>query len=248
MNIKNILRTSERFVGNNSPAILTGIGVAGTVATAVLTGKASVRAHEILREEPVTTPQDKVKLVWKEFVPPVLVGSVTITSIVFANRIGTRRAAALAAAYSVSEKAFSEYKEKVVEKIGEKKEQVIKDEVAQKQVLDKPQKTSDVIVVGDNEILVYEPLNDRYFKSTMERLMQAQNKVNHERLNQNYISLNDFYNAAGLKTTGMGEQLGWNLDHALELDFSTVLTEDNRPCLVMGYVFPPIPDYYRFRG
>jgi hypothetical protein len=95
----------------NSTAILTGMGVSGTVATAYLTGRASFRAAHIIRNEEVlyevntendgnsigverfhhVSTSDKVKLVWKLYIPPVGVGLGTISSIVMANRSLPRR-------------------------------------------------------------------------------------------------------------------------------------------------------------
>ena len=117
------------LIEQNSTGILTGVGVAGTISTAVLTARASFKAAEVLREdkERVLPEIDletryKIKRVWKLYVPPVAVGIITISSIILANRVAGKQAAALAAAYSVSERALSEYREKVIEKIGESKE------------------------------------------------------------------------------------------------------------------------------
>ena len=142
MNLSRILKL-EKFIADNSPNILTAIGVAGTVTTAILTGKATLRASDILEEHRILhkkndhyerDARETVYLVWKEFIPPVGMGVITISSIILANRIGTRRAAALAAAYSVSERAFSEYREKVSERLGAGKETEIRDELAQERI------------------------------------------------------------------------------------------------------------------
>ena len=111
-------------ISRNSPAILTGLGCAGVLTTAILTGRATLRASEILKMEapdeqlPVT---EIVKLTWKVFIPPVLVGASSITCIIGSNSINQRRNAAISALYSLSETAFREYKEKVVEEIGKNK-------------------------------------------------------------------------------------------------------------------------------
>lgn len=254
MNIHKILKHTEKFVGDNSPAILTGLGVAGTVATAALTAKASFKAYERLQGETLRqneslnlndlTVKDRFKLVWKLYIPPVLTGCVTITSIVFANRIGTRRAATMAAAYTLSERAYSEYREKIVEKLGEKKESDAKQEIAQKRVETDPPK--DVYVTGEGEVLFLDVFGGRYFKSTMEDVKKAQNDTNYEVLNFGYASLNEFYQRLGLPHTQSGEEFGWTSEDKLELEFSSALTADQKPCITFEFVKLPIRGYHKF--
>ncbi len=62
----------------------------------------------------------------------------TIVCIVGSSKAGGRRTTAAVAAYSLTERAFSEYKEKVVEQIGKGQEQKIRDEIVQDQVDKKP--------------------------------------------------------------------------------------------------------------
>ena len=50
MNFSNLHRKTQRVVSDNAASILTGIGVVGTVATGVLTAKASFKAAAIIRE------------------------------------------------------------------------------------------------------------------------------------------------------------------------------------------------------
>jgi hypothetical protein len=61
-----------------------------------------------------------------------------------------------------------------------------------------------------------------------------------------YVSLNDFYYEIGLRSTAMGDDLGWNIDKGLiELGFSTQLSEDGSPCLVVDYQVAPMYNYGR---
>jgi hypothetical protein len=89
MTIKTILQASEKFLIDNSPGILTGLGVAGTVTTAVLTGKAAYSSALDIQAEWNTgghknniPAKDKIALVWKNFIPPAAVGVVTIAAII----------------------------------------------------------------------------------------------------------------------------------------------------------------------
>lgn len=259
-------RAFEKQVADNSPAILTAWGVTGTLATAYLTGKASFKAAELIRQDMIfrdndwkfksemgvpyemaypLAPADAARLVWKLYIPAACTGVVTIACIVAANRIGNRRAAAMAVAYSVSEKAFTEYKEKVVEQIGKNKEKKVRDEIAQDRVTANPPSQEVIVTGGDLDVLCYEMYTGRYFKSNMEELKAAQNAINHQIINHNYASLSDFYDRIGLNRTQVSEEMGWNLDKALELTFSTVMAENNQPALAFSYQVEPIRNYFR---
>lgn len=253
MTLANYIKRFERILTDNSPAILTAIGVTGTITTAVLTGRATVKATRILdNEEYILEMQDvppldwreKVDRTWKLYLPAVATGMLTVGCIIGANRIGTRRAAALATAYSLSEKAFIEYKDKVIETIGDKKEQRVRAEVAQDQINANPVSTREVIITGAGDVLCYDAITGRYFESSVESLRKAQNDINQQILSSMYATLSEFYGLIGLRATEYSSEVGWNMDNMLELEFSTTISEDNRPCISMGYKIYPIRGFY----
>lgn len=255
MNIQGLAKHVERVAVDNSPAILTAIGVTGTVTTAIFASKASFKAADIIREmesedgvleDPKQRLVERTKATWQLYIPAVGVGTATIACIVFANQIGTRRAAAMAAAYSMSEKAFSEYREKIVEKVGATKEQEARDEIAQERVERNPL-GSQVIVMNDREVLCFDQYTGRYFNSDMETLKQAQNKINYRMIRENYASLNDFYDCVGLDWVPTGDDIGWNSEQMLELSFTTVLSDDQRPCIAIDFHTVPVRNFYRNR-
>lgn len=254
MTLSSIASRATKLITDNSPAILTAIGVTGTVTTAYLAGKASFKAAEIIADAENESyginnrplePKEKVELVWRLYIPSIGVGISTVMCIIGANRIGTRRAAAMAAAYTLSEKALDEYKEKVVETIGKNKEQRIRDEIAQDRVNSNPPSSSGVIVTSGGDVLCYDMFSARYFQSSMETLKKAQNDLNYKILNDFYASLTDFYDLIGLSRTGLSDDLGWNSDKLLELRFSTIMSEDQRPCIAIDFNVSPVRDYFR---
>lgn len=236
----------EKAIFDNSPLILTAIGVTGTITTALLTAKGTFKAAEILQQdaledEPV---ENVVKLIWKCYIPAVGTGLITITCIIAANRIGTRRAAALAAAYSMSEKMFSEYKDKVVEKFGDKAEISVRDEIAQERVSKNPVSRNEIIMTNGGVVLCYDSITGRYFESSIEFLRKAQNDINERILNNMYASLHEFYEIIGLAPTEWSSEVGWNTNTMFELSFSTTLADNNKPCISVDYRFFPTRDYY----
>lgn len=234
----------------SSTTVLTGMGVTGVVTTAYLTGRASFKAAELIRREEIVktlppdklTNKEKVKLVWPLYVAPISVGCTTITAIVVANHTASKRIAALTVASGISERALTEYKAKVLEKLGEKKEMAIRDEVAQDRV--NATENKEVLVVGAGEVLCFDMYTGRYFQSTVEKIRQAENKINFEILNHLYASLSSFYNEIGIPATQYSDEVGWNgLTDRFEVRFSTVMSPDNRPCIAMEFTRPPMPEY-----
>lgn len=243
MTFSDALKRLSKFSADNSPAILTAIGVAGTVTTAILTAKASFKAVRIIDDLDRPSRSDKVKAVWPHYIPAIGVGCISIGCIIMANGIGTRRAAGMATALTLSERAFSEYKEKVVERLGENKEREVRDEIAQDRVNKNP--FNEVVIVGDGNVLCYDAYTGRYFFSSMEDLKKAQNDINYRVLNDYYASLTDFYSKIGLDRTSFSDEVGWNSDKMLELNFSATLTESGKPCIVVDFATSPIRDFYR---
>ena len=230
-------------ISRNSPAILTGLGCAGVLTTAILTGRATLRASEILKME---TPDEQlpateiVKLTWKVFIPPVLVGASSIACIIGANTINTHRNAALAALYSLSETAFREYKEKVVEEIGRNKELKVRDSIAQDRVTTNPVGDRTIIFTGNGEVLCYDALCDRYFKSSAEKIRQEVLKLNEDLRNDMWLDLNDLYYAIGLPSTKLGNQVGFDIDKGyIQVDYTGTLTPEGQPCLSIDMTVYP---------
>lgn len=257
MNLGTIARLAEKYVADNSPHILTGIGVAGTITTAVLTGQASMKAARMIDQEQyridIHEPKghtlewrEKFFIVWKLYIPPVTLAAVTVTSIVLANQIGTRRTAAMASAFVTANRMAEEYQKKVVEKLGETKEQQIRSEVNQERLRNDPVESKQIIITGGGNVLCYEPFTGRYFDSSMEDLKQAMNDTNYMVLNYGYASLSDFYDKVGLPHTEHSDEMGWRSDRGLiDMSFDTNLATDGRPCLTFDYGVEPIRNFYK---
>jgi hypothetical protein len=239
---KTIITRSKRKLQKNSPGLLAAVGASGTLITAYLVGKASFQACDIIRaheleegaaDDTLERVKENTRLVWKLYVPSGVSCAVTIGCIFASTRIGSRRTAAMAAAYSLSEHAFREYREKVVEHIGEKKEMAIRDEIAANSVANNPPK--EIVVVGAGSVLCCELHTKRYFLSDMQSLSKAQNEINFRIVNALYVTLDDFYDLIGLDHTLMSDTMGWDSDRLLELDISTILSPDGRPCIAFSY-------------
>ena len=254
LNVSKLCKDAKVMVSKRSPEILTGLGIAGMITTTVLAVKATPKALDLIaRAEDEKfdnghgdklTVSEKMKVAWKPYIPAAITGIASISCIIGASSVHAKRNAAIAAAYNLSQTALTEYKEKVVETIGEKKEQAIKDKIAKDKIKKDPVSKSEVIVTGKGNTLCYDAFNSRYFYSDIDQIKRAINELNRIMLNQMYVSLNDFYDELNLKHSGNGDELGWKLDDGfIEVDFSSQLSDDGRPCLVIEYMVAPRYDY-----
>ncbi len=236
----------------HSPEILTGVGIAGMLTTVVLAVRATPKALRLIDEKKADIPEEEsiprleaVKAAWKVYVPAVLTGILSTICLIGANSVNQRRNAAIAAAYSLSESALKEYRKKVVETIGERKEQAIRDDIAKDRITENP--VREVIVSDRGSTLCYDSLSGRYFKSDIEKLRRIVNDLNRRMRDEMFISLNDFYCAVDnpdLGPTKLGDMLGWNIDKGyIDLNFSSQLTTDGMPCLVLDYTVVPEYEY-----
>lgn len=240
----------KKLVGDNLPAILTGLGVAGSISSVVLAVRVTPEAHRRIMDAQSETTEDitigdKVKLTWMLYVPAATTLSITIASVIAAHSVNTRRQVAIASLYAVTEKALVDYREKVVQELGKKADTKVRDELAKDYIMSAPMATAEVFITNTGESLFLDSMTGRYFKSDMQTVRTAVNDVNEEINKFNSCSHNDFYHKIGLPSVAIGEEHGWNVDQKLELNYSAQIAEDDTPCIVLEYLSFPVRNYYR---
>ena len=268
-NLSNLFKTIKAGTMKHSPEILTGIGIAGMITTTVLAVKATPKALKLIDAkkrdifdnldpedipgnstdytEVSLTPLEVVKTAWKPYIPVAVTCVASVTCLIGASSVNAKRNAALATAYELSKTALSDYKEKVVETIGEKKEKTIREKVAQKKVDENPSGKSEVIITGNGDVLFLEPASMRYFKSDIESVRKIINDLNYRMTTgmEEYISLSELYDEIGLSHTVTSDDMGWNIykDGPIDIDFPAAKTDKGEPCLMLEYNVSPRYDY-----
>ena len=253
LNLSKVAKNMQHTLGKYSPQILTGIGVAGMITTVVLAVKATPKALELIEDKKEEldagelTVVDTVKVAWKPYIPAAVTGVLSTICIIGGNAVGTRRTAALAAAYKISETALHEYKDAIVETVGEEKAKEVKEKVTQNKLDKNPVVEKQIIVTNKGSFLCYDSLSGRYFQSDIETIRKAQNDINDYLFSEDYASLNMFYDFLGLEHTRLGAELGWKIDSGtLQIEFDSTLASDKSqgiapgtPCLVLDYNVAP---------
>lgn len=248
MNVQLKLKHIRDLANTNSPVILTGLAVGGACLTTYLAIKGAFKASEVLNEESASrhvdrelmTNQDKFVLTYKFYAPAAVTLVGTSACMVMATKIGLNRTAAMAGALAITQRGNDQYRDKVKELLGEKKNIAVNDGVAQDQVANTATPT---IIMSGTDQLFFDRWSGRYFPSTMEKVNQALNDFNKDMLYGHYCSLSEFYSRIGLEDTTQSDDIGWNSrDPLLELVFTTVL-KDDKAVVAFAFEGPPTPGF-----
>lgn len=250
-NFSKFIQDARASVVKHSPEILTGIGIAGMITTTVLAVRATPKALQLIEEEKrredkdELTPVETVKAVWKCYIPAAITCVTSAACLIGASSVHVKRNAALATAYKLSETALTEYREKVIETIGEKKEQVVREKVNQEQIDKNPVVNNEIIITGEGTSLCLDPISKRYFESDIELIRRVENELNRRMLHDicGSASLNEFYGEIGLEYTDIGDELGWNTEHLIDLSITPGMAKNGKPCLVIGHNNAPKWDF-----
>ena len=249
----NFISALKPFMVKHEPELLTGLGITGLVFSTIWGVKATVSAVRAIDKKKKQLKVKKlpvketIKTTWKFYIPVAISTAVSIPCIIGGNCIYSKRNAALAAAYTLSETALQQYQDKVTEIVGDKKAKEIHESISG----DNIEKSytngkSSVVVTGDGDSLFYEPLTDRYFKTSWNKILKAANELNAQAANDmfGYITLSDWFEKIGLPATEISDNLGWSIEKhgvkgLIDVTIDSHLTEDNIPCGAIYYMNRP---------
>lgn len=247
-----LIKSTKYALSKRSPEILIGLGIAGMFTTVILAVKATPKAMELIegeeeRREEELSKVDVVKTCWKCYVPAATMGVVSTACILGGHSVHARRTAAIATAYKVTETAFSDYRDTVIETIGEEREKKVRTEAHQKQVDREPVHNDDTVLLKDDTFLCMDAFSGQIFESNEREIKEAINVVNAIMNTDLYASVNDFYDALGIRYTDAGATFGWNMyrEGLVRYHISSCV-EKGRPILVVSFDNQPNKDFATF--
>lgn len=238
----------------HSPEILLVAGVVGIVTSAVMACKATTKVndvlanakeqtdkvHQVLADETIPAEQyseedgkKDLAIIYvqtglnlvKLYGPSVILGTLSIASILASNNIMRKRNIALAAAYTAVDSSFKDYRKRVVERFGEQLDKELRYDIKAEEV--------ETIVTDENgnETVVKEVVNVAHDKSEYAKcfdeynpnwtkqadlnycfVKQVQNFLNDKLKSESFVFLNDAYAALGFPKTTAGQLVGWIYD------------------------------------
>ena len=132
-----------------------------------------------------------------------------------------------------------------METIGEKKEQEVRDKVAQERIDKKGDPGPDFLILEDGRTKCYDAYTDRYFWSDMHRIKNAVHEINAQLLDEMFVPVSEFYYAIGLNDIPATTSCGWHVDRCrkIELEYSSRLTPKGEPVLAIAFRTLPTNDF-----
>ena len=255
--LKSVNGVTSKAVMKHSPEILVVAGIAGMVVSAVLACKATTKVAEILDETKgtldtihegmetgaingqeytnedgkkdtvVVYAQTGMKLA-KLYGPAIILGTLSITSILASNNILRKRNVALGAAYAAIDKSFKEYRGRVIERFGEQVDTELKygikakkfEEIEVDPETGKEKKVKKTVMVADpnlqSDYAVYFDSKSRNYETNPDynrMFLKAQQAFANDKLQtRGHLFLNEVLDDLDLPRTPAGQIVGWTKD------------------------------------
>lgn len=238
----------------HSPEILVGAGIVGVVASTVMACKATLKVNEVVDEHNHTIEkihvaaekgvteagqeytaedckkdltiayvQTGVKMA-KTYAPAVAVGTLSIASILTGHNMLRKRYIATAAAYTMLDKSFKDYRGRVIERFGKELdhelrynikakevEEVVVNEDGTETVIKKTVNAVDPNTIDDTSRIWHEG-NTGWTKDANHNLLflkKQQAYANDILKTRGYLYLNEVYEMLGFNTVPYGQVIGW---------------------------------------
>lgn len=223
-------RSLAQCLKKSSPSIIAVVASAGVVGTAILAIKATPKAIEEVKASSrcnhdgdpyAATLSEKVKSALPYYAPAIAMGVATIVCIMASNLLNRRQQASVAAAYNLISRQYDQYKKKTQEIYGRETHDRIMRELAVEKVDDDHTIFSPSIIgsgsldfedAPEERLLFYDGLSERYFESTIGKVLQAEYHLNRNLCLRGNVSLNEFYNFLDIEEVPGGDDIGWFID------------------------------------
>lgn len=198
----NWLNAVGDYIREHKSKIAFGAGVVLTGATTVLAVNATPKAMGSIEEKTAEkgselTVWEKVKASWKHYILPTATEILGLTCLFYGKSIDMKATGTALALADASQKLLKTYTEKVVEEIGEKKEEEVRhaavEERARKDFATyKPRPSEDASLL-DGDSWYYYPYIGKKFISSKIKIKAAENVINEKINEDDYAALDDFF-------------------------------------------------------
>lgn len=248
------------FFKKNNPAILIGFSVASMATSIIFAIKDTPKALQLKKDveykiKRKLTKFETLKVCGRCYIPTISFAVLSAGCSMAAHSIHVKRRAAMATAYAMTETAFKEYKDQVVESIGKNKEKEICTNVARKQT--EATQASDISKAyntGMGETLFFDTLTKKTFFSNQQNVLASINEANESIIQSGSISLNDYCDFMHMprlyyeKDGTDGDSVGWNaFDGMIDIikPMPSTTLDDGRACIVIYHNKIPKDGYWK---
>lgn len=243
-------KMKKLYFKRHASTILTCMGGVGVIVTSVIAVKSTPKALYLLEEAEKQkgsqlTKLETIKVAGPVYIPAVVSGAASIACIFGANILNKRQQAALMSSYAFLDNSYKEYRKKVDELYGEGTDIQVKEEIAKDHYQDIDIQTNEI------EQLFYDAYSNQYFKSTKEKVLEAEYEINKTIAVNGGAYLYEFYELLGIPYGKHLKELGWSqgilsaMYWTYWLDFyhRDITTEDGLDCCMIVMEQEPVVDF-----
>lgn len=262
--LQKTMHKSAACLKRNSTTILTVIAAVGVVGTTVAAIKATPKAMKLLEKasdekNDELTKLEVVKIAAPVYIPTVAIGVSTIVCMFGANTLNRKQQAALVSAYALVSNSYKEYKDKLKELYGEEAHQNIVDSIVKEKTKDAKITSESLCCTSSLDVdedesdirLFYDEFSQRYFESTLAKVVQAEYYLNRNFNRKQYCDVNEWYDLLGLTRTGSEYYIGWaayqfdedGMEPWIDFNHREVQLDDGLTCIVIEFLVEPIIDF-----
>ena len=232
----------KTLIGPRTPSILAVLGVVGFITATVMVAKVAPQVkYDLDVEEGYSGPlplRDKIKIVAPKYAPAVAMMMISTAAIVASSHIHSARYASVLALYAVSERTLSRWQDAILEEVGPKKKELIRQRTTEPRG-DIPQH----ITADGDRMLFFDDFTGRYFRAdSLESVRRVVNEANDFMLGEDYITFNEYSERLGMPRSGVGEDLYWIAsDGLIKVLYDSHIKDDSYPCVSMQFETAPKP-------
>lgn len=249
------LNNLARLAKKKAPTILTVLGITGFVSSTIMAVKVTPKAMEVLDEVEKELPEEmpagkkilcKAKAVAPLYAPSILMGLSAGYCVAKANKVNGERLGQVITACEVKDKVITEYQNKVIETIGEKKEREIRDEIAKDHVAQAPEPTdSDILNVSTGTQLFLDSVTGQYFRSTRDDIYKAQIEFQRRLFIEGFMTHSEWLSFIdGVNDNSrLGSRIGYNAERGIDILLSVAEAPNGEPVTVIEYRTEPTYDF-----
>lgn len=225
-------------------SVLASAGVVGTAVMAVLKTPEAMKRLEDAKKDRLTKTETFL-VIAPVYLPAAGMAAGTITCIMGANVLNKKAQASLISAMALADRSYKEYRQKVINMIGEDGDKEIIAEIAKDKLknvdLDEP--------LYDDEALFYESYSDQYFTAKFKDVREAAYHINRNMAIKSYVTFNEYLSFLPVKKKEIpgGKEIGWDIVEGydmygytwIDFRYDKTTLEDGMECWIISYPFMP---------
>ena len=190
--------------------------------------------------------KDVVKKVGPMVAGPVLLEAAAIGFVISGAKDSFATNATLAAAYTLSENAFRDYREKTKKVVGDRKELQIREEIERDNAKNTKYNPSKVVNTGLGSSLMYDTLSKTFIRSACNIVDKKANETNKRLCTgyESYVTVNEWLYELGidpLSPDDLGYESCFTTDRLVEPFYTADILDGGQEYIIIGYRVKPGP-------